>query len=67
MTVSTTNTIAPFGAITVFKVVKAVEATIAALVTWNTARRTQNTLYSLSDSALSDIGISRRDIRNRTF
>ena len=67
MTVSTANTTAPFGAITVFKLVGAVESTFAALVAWNTARRTYKTLYSLSDSGLSDIGLSRGDLKNRTF
>ena len=33
-----------------------------ALMTWNTTRKTRNTLLSLSDRELTDIGLTRGDV-----
>ena len=35
---------------------------INALITWNTTRKTRNTLLSLSDRELTDIGLTRGDV-----
>jgi uncharacterized protein YjiS (DUF1127 family) len=67
MTIATVNTSVPFGAITMLRLVNATETVIAAFVSWNARRRTHIALSSLSDHLLSDIGLSRGNLRNISF
>jgi uncharacterized protein YjiS (DUF1127 family) len=53
---------APFGAITTFRFVQAIDRAISAVADWNDARITRKTLDSLSDRELDDIGLTRGDI-----
>ena len=53
---------APFGAISIFRLVTVIGDTIAALSAWNDARVTLNALGKLSDRELDDIGLCRGDI-----
>lgn len=52
---------APFGAVTLYRVVSAFEFVRDALVEWNSKRVTRNALSRLSDRELADIGLSRSD------
>lgn len=52
---------APFGAVTLYRVVSAFEIVRDALVEWNSKRVTRNALSRLSDRELADIGLSRSD------
>jgi uncharacterized protein YjiS (DUF1127 family) len=58
------TTAAPFGAITTFRAIHAVETAISSLQTWNANRKTFNMLNALSARELNDIGLSRGDIKN---
>lgn len=62
MAIIETSRPAPFGAVTVYRLVAFVERGLIALRTWDTNRRTANALSSLSDHELQDIGLSRGDI-----
>lgn len=53
---------APFGAVTVYRAVSALDAMRSALVIWNDKRATRTTLSKLSDRELYDIGLCRGDI-----
>ena len=53
---------APFGAITLYRAVSALESLVTPLVRWNAARRTEKVLSGLSDRQLNDIGLVRGDI-----
>ncbi|MBD3765948.1 MAG: DUF1127 domain-containing protein [Rhodobacterales bacterium] len=53
---------APFGAITVFRLVQGLGRLWAALAAWNEARVTRAALERLSDRELDDIGLCRADI-----
>ena len=57
-----TNTTAPFGAISIFRVASAFEHGFRAVSAWRRARRTRLALASLSDAQLADIGVSRGQI-----
>ncbi len=50
---------APFGAITVFRLIRLVNDTIETLQRWKIARQTDATLRQLTDQQLHDIGLSR--------
>lgn len=54
--------VAPFGAISTFRITGMIENTLAALAAWNDARVTRNSLDRLSDRELDDIGLCRGDI-----
>jgi uncharacterized protein YjiS (DUF1127 family) len=58
------TTAAPFGSITTFRAIHAVETAISSLKTWNANRKTFNMLNELSARELNDIGLSRGDIKN---
>ena len=64
MTVETVKPSVPLGAITVLRLANATETVIAEFVSWNARRRTHIALSSLSDHLLSDIGLSRGNLRN---
>ena len=53
---------APFGAISIFRLVGFIGDTVAMLSAWNDARVTRKTLGNLSDHELDDIGLCRGDI-----
>ena len=57
-----TSRTAPFGAITVFRMVQSVSNVAASFQTWNAARITRNALSRLSNHELDDIGLCRGDI-----
>ena len=64
---ATTNTrtaVAPFGAITVHRVVTALSGVVATLRAWNDTRRTIIALSALTDAQLDDIGLTRGDIED---
>ena len=67
MTIATEKTTVPLGAITVLRLANAAETVIAAFVSWNARRRTHIALASLSDHLLTDIGLSRGNLRNISF
>ena len=65
---ATTNirtAVAPFGAITVHRVVTALSGVVGTLRAWNDTRRTVNALRALSPAVLDDIGLTRADIEDR--
>ena len=53
---------APFGAITVFRMVQLTTGFAAAFQTWNSTRITRKSLSKLSNRELDDIGLCRGDI-----
>ena len=55
---------APFGAITVHRIVTAVSEMTAKLQTWYEIRRTVRVLRTLSPAQLDDIGLTRGDIED---
>ena len=57
-----TSNAAPFGAITVCRMVQSVAHSVEALKAWNSARVTRNALHRLSNRELDDIGLSRGEI-----
>ena len=57
-----TTRAAPFGAITVFRMVQSVVHTVETLKVWNSARITRKSLNRLSNRELDDIGLCRGDI-----
>jgi uncharacterized protein YjiS (DUF1127 family) len=59
-----TTATAPFGAITIHRIVTAVSGVAANLRAWNETRRTLNALRALSPAQLDDIGLSRADVED---
>lgn len=57
-----TSRTAPFGAISVFRLVQSVSNGAASFQTWNAARITRKALSRLSNRELDDIGLCRGDI-----
>ena len=57
-----TSRAAPFGAISVYRMVQPVAHTLDALKAWNSARITRKSLDRLSNRELDDIGLCRGDI-----
>ena len=53
---------APFGAITTFRFVSAIEKALDAVRVWNDSRKTEDQLSRLSDHELEDIGLHRGEI-----
>lgn len=62
MTTSATNTTAPFGSITVYRMVTSFGRVFSTLAEWKSNRTTRLALVSLSDDMLEDVGLSRGDI-----
>ena len=63
MAITDTRTaVAPFGAITVHRVVTALSGVVGTLRAWNDTRRTIVALRELSPAQLDDIGLTRGDI-----
>jgi uncharacterized protein YjiS (DUF1127 family) len=58
------TTAAPFGAITTFRAIHAVETAISSLKTWNANRKTFKMLNALSSYELDDIGLARGDLKS---
>ena len=61
-TTITRAAIAPFGAITVHRILTAVSDMTATLQAWNETRRTVAALRSLSAAQLDDIGLTPADV-----
>ena len=61
MSINTATRSVPFGAITTFRLVHAIENAAEAFASWKAARQTHNALVNLSDSQLKDIGLVRAD------
>jgi uncharacterized protein YjiS (DUF1127 family) len=59
-----TNTAAPFGAITIHRIVSAVSGIADNLRAWNETRRTINALRALSPAQLDDIGLTRSEVED---
>lgn len=55
---------APFGAITAFRFVGALESAAQTVVAWHLARKTEKELFKLTSRQLDDLGITRGDIPN---
>jgi len=55
---------APFGAITIHRIVTAVMGVAARIRSWNDYRRTVNALRALTPDQLDDIGLTQADIEN---
>lgn len=57
-----TSHAAPFGAITLFRMVQAASTAALAVQAWNAGRITRKALSKLSNRELEDIGLCRSDI-----
>lgn len=57
-----TSTRLPLGALTVHRVVSAVDAALAQVARWIEVRRTVELLNQLDDHRLDDLGLTRADI-----
>ena len=53
------NRAAPFGAITIYRIVRFFDGLIRSLDAWRAARATDRALRQLSDRELDDLGLSR--------
>jgi len=62
MAIATQTNAAPFGAITIHRIVSNLSGMRGAFADWRNTRATRVTLHSLSDAVLADIGVSRGDI-----
>ena len=58
---------APFGAITLYRLIARIDALRLALLDWNERRVTRKALERLSDRELEDIGLSRADLYDPDF
>ena len=63
-TTFTRTAVAPFGAITVHRIVTAVSNAAATLRSWNDTRRTVNALRALNPTQLEDIGLTMADVED---
>ncbi|MEE8453605.1 MAG: DUF1127 domain-containing protein [Limibaculum sp.] len=63
-TTYTRTAVAPFGAITVHRVVTAISGVFDKLRAWNDTRRTLVALRALSAAQLDDIGMTPRDVED---
>lgn len=57
-----TSSVAPFGAVTLYRFVQSLSAALEAVKAWNSARITRKSLNRLSNRELDDIGLCRGDI-----
>jgi uncharacterized protein YjiS (DUF1127 family) len=57
---------APFGAITAYRAIHAVEAAVNSLTAWNARRNTYKQLSALSVRELEDIGLTIADVEELT-
>lgn len=64
MATFTTTKAAPFGAITTFRAIHALETAKNNFVAWNAKRNTYKQLSALSTRELEDIGMCRGDVEN---
>lgn len=62
MATKTATMHAPFGAVTILRMVNALTNVKTAIVKWNASRKTREMLYDLSDAQLNDVGLTRADI-----
>lgn len=59
-----TSTRLPFGALTVHRLVSAVDAALLPVARWIQVRRTAEMLRQLDDHRLDDLGLSRADVEH---
>ena len=64
MATVTTSDAAPFGAITIHRIVTAFAGVAARFRAWNNYRRTLNALRALSPNQLDDIGLTMADVES---
>lgn len=64
MAITKTAAAAPFGAITVHRIVTAVFGGADKVRAWNDSRRTVNALRALSPDQLDDIGLTMADVES---
>ena len=62
MAINTNTPIAPFGSLTIHRIVAVFANAPEAVRTWNNNRKTRIALHSLSDTVLRDIGLDRHEI-----
>jgi uncharacterized protein YjiS (DUF1127 family) len=62
MTTITQVTAAPFGAITTYRAIHAIETALDSLIAWKMNRKTYMKLNALDTRTLEDIGLSRTDV-----
>ena len=62
MTTITQTAIAPFGAISAYRAINAIESALNNLIAWNTKRKAHAQLTALDTRSLDDIGVSRADV-----
>ena len=65
MTTITATHAAPFGAITTFRAIHAVETAINSLIAWNANRQTNKALNALTLRQLDDIGLAPKELQTR--
>jgi uncharacterized protein YjiS (DUF1127 family) len=65
MTTITATNAAPFGAITTFRAIHAVETAINSLIAWNANRQTYKALSTLTLRELDDIGLAPVELQTR--
>jgi uncharacterized protein YjiS (DUF1127 family) len=61
------TTAAPFGAITTYRAISAVETALNSLKAWNAKRITHKQLNALSIRELEDIGLTGAQLNTRSF
>ena len=66
MSVMPETRVPPFGAISVFALVKHAEHAVRAVAQWNAQRKMCDSLSRFSDRQLEDIGLNRADIPKLT-
>ena len=57
-----TSSVAPFGAVTLYRFVQSVGVVVQGVQAWNSARITRKSLNRLTNRELDDIGLCRGDI-----
>ena len=62
MAVTSNTQIAPFGAVTLYRLVAASERAVETIGTWRRANAVERSLSRMTDRELSDIGMFRGDI-----
>lgn len=67
MTTMNSTFAAPFGAITTFHAIRAVETAKSSLVAWNANRKTVKQLNALGARQLEDIGLCPAELQTRLF
>ena len=64
MAIVNTTKAAPFGAVTTYRAIHALESVKSNFMEWNAKRKTYKQLSALTSRELEDIGLSRADLEN---